>query len=318
MSSESAKKHKPLLFRVLYICFVIVGAIMVIISVILFSVANREFKEMSEAERIHGEVVELKIKDSYVHAVVEYTYQENVHQITWKRNDLYQGQILELVPKNEDASEVKIYIDNFFQYGKTVVAMVLLIMGLVFLVLLPLILFGIEKFMSSEKVIKIFSIEKLFFAIAIICGVIIAIVAIVSPMIEKKPEINKDDYAQTQAVLINVPEYEEKEEKYTDSDGDTHYRTVTYYYGDTVAGYQVNGKDFRTVVYNSKDNYEGKAITLYYHKEKPGLTRTTLDINNSSAAWIPILIFSILGGSFLLVAILFKVIDMKEKKKQTE
>ena len=189
----------------------------------------------------------------------------------------------------------------------------MLIIGLVFIVMVPLFI-GFEKLTLKSGEGLLSSVSTLFLAIAIICIAIAVIIGIVSSMM-KKPEINKDDYAKTSAVLINVPEYKEKQERVSDSDGDYHYRTVTYYYGDTVAEYQVNGQDFRTKVYNNKDNYQGKTISLYYQKEDPGFTRASLDINDTNYAWIPIVILGCVGGMFLFFAITFKIIQKKDKEK---
>ena len=282
--------------KVLSVIFTVAGIICLIVAALLGSSGFSDFQSDQELPRYAAEVVALRTEDGYVRPVVRYQFRGTEYQIIVENQDLYQGQKLHVILRDDKFSNAEIYRASPFQYGKVIGSCIVGGFGIVFL-LVSFLLLRFKKRMESNDPLRIITPLFIGIGVAALCGVLALNIITYLP----QNRDNEADYIQTSAVLVMVPEYSTKTRYDAQHE---QWKTETTYYGDTVAQYEVNGKRYRAKVSDSKDNYTEQKITLFVKRDDPGFVREAL--NDTTLQTVMTIAFTALGIIFIAFGILFK------------
>ena len=301
--NNKTKKKIPTAFIVIG-AFVFISVLLIAIGITNMSNARSAQQAATSSEHINGKVVEMKIVNSYLHPVIEYPAAGGDQRVEFQRSDLYQGQDLTLVLNGKSVS---VYTDYYWDYSGSMSGFVVITIGTV--IILIVLAYIIKKRVTGSYFSFVAAIMLPFLSVGLVFIAVAAMNSIISANDPSKPEAN--DFIQTEAVLVNVPEYEVRVEYTTDADGDKVREEHTYFFGDTVARYVVDNVIYLAKVSDSESNKDGDKITVNCSRSSPGLTSGF----NSDDRWVVSLVLGIIGIVFTLIPVIGAVIAFRNKRQ---
>lgn len=297
------KKKIPFPYIVMGV-FILIGVLLLTIGISNMSNARSAQQTATSSEHINGKVVEMKIVNSYLHPVVEFPAAGGDQKVEFSQNDLYQGQDVTL---ELNGNHVSVYKDYYWDYSGSVSGFVLIMIGSV--IILIVLAYLIKKLVTGSFFPIVIAFLLPFLSVGTVFLAVATLNLSISGNDPSKPDAN--DFIKTEAVLINVPEYEVKVEYTTDADGDRTREEHTYFLGDTVAQYEVDNVTYLAKVSDNKSNKEGQKITVSYSQSSPGLTSGF----NSDGRWIVALVLGSIGTVFLIVYVIGAVISFRNSRR---